>query len=304
MDTIQTLIVLLGPTGVGKTALSLAIAERFGAQIISSDSRQLYADLPIGTAAATAEEQAQVKHHLVGTLELTDYFSAAQFEQLALAKLEELFTESPVALMTGGSMMYIDALCNGIDDLPTISDEVRQTMMRRLEEEGLEALCRELEQLDPVYYAEVDRKNHKRVVHALEICHMTGKPYSSLRTKSRKERPFRIVKVGLNRDRQELYDRINLRVGEMVAAGLIEEAQRVLPYRHLNSLNTVGYKELFAYFDGECSLEFALDKIRQNSRVYAKKQLTWFKRDSAIHWFHPDDKEAILRFLDEEVGTK
>ncbi|MGL4411148.1 MAG: tRNA (adenosine(37)-N6)-dimethylallyltransferase MiaA [Bacteroidales bacterium] len=297
----HTLIVLLGPTGVGKTELSLSIAELFGADIISSDSRQLYADIPIGTAAATPQERSRVKHHFVGTLALSDYYSAAQFELDALGKLDELFAKNSVVVMTGGSMMYIDALCNGIDDLPTVDDQLRASLVDKFNSVGLDGICAELKLLDPVYYDQVDLKNHKRVLHALEICYMTGRPYSELRTNIKKVRPFRIIKIGLNRDRQELYDRINRRVDLMVEQGLLDEARRVEPFKHFNSLNTVGYKELFAYFDGDFTLEFALDKIRQNSRIYAKKQLTWFKRDKEIRWFHPDDKDEVISYLKEQI---
>lgn len=293
----KTLIVLIGPTGVGKTELSLRLAEHFNTDIISSDSRQLYTDLKIGTAAPTPEQLQRVPHHLVGTLLLTDYYSAAQYEQDALSTLEKLFTQHDVAVLTGGSMMYIDAICKGIDDIPSIDAETRETMMKRYEDEGLERLCAELRLLDPEYYKIVDLKNHKRVIHALEICYMTGKTYTSFRTQQKKERPFRILKIGLNRDRAELYDRINQRVDLMIEEGLLEEARSVYPYRELNSLNTVGYKELFQYFDGNWELSFAIEKIKQNSRIYSRKQMTWFKRDEEIQWFHPEQEQEILQHI-------
>ncbi|MBP6065604.1 tRNA (adenosine(37)-N6)-dimethylallyltransferase MiaA [Bacteroides sp.] len=293
----KTLIVLIGPTGVGKTELSLRLAEHFNTDIISSDSRQLYTDLKIGTAAPTPEQLQRVPHHLVGTLLLTDYYSAAQYEQEALSTLEKLFTQHDVAVLTGGSMMYIDAICKGIDDIPSIDAETRETMMKRYEDEGLERLCAELRLLDPEYYKIVDLKNHKRVIHALEICYMTGKTYTSFRTQQKKERPFRILKIGLNRDRAELYDRINQRVDLMIEEGLLEEARSVYPYRELNSLNTVGYKELFQYFDGNWELSFAIEKIKQNSRIYSRKQMTWFKRDEEIQWFHPEQEQEILQHI-------
>lgn len=296
-----TLIVLIGPTGVGKTELSLAIAEKYHSAIISSDSRQLYSDLKIGTAAPTPEQLERVKHYFVGTLRLTDYYSAAQFEAEALGKLEELFKQNPVEVMTGGSMMYVDAVCKGIDDIPTVDKETRDLLLRRYETEGLEQLCAELKLLDPEYYKIVDRKNHKRVIHALEICYMTGKTYTSFRTRSKKERPFHILKIGLFRDREELYDRINRRVDMMMEQGLLEEARAVYPYRQLNSLNTVGYKELFNYFDGTWTLPFAIEKIKQNSRIYSRKQMTWFKRDPDITWFHPDEPDMIFAFLDQKL---
>ena len=293
----HTLIVLIGPTGVGKTELSLSIAEHFQTCIISSDSRQLYADLKIGTAAPTSEQLKRVPHHFVGTLELTDYYSAAQYETEVITKLEELFKKNDVVVLTGGSMMYVDAICKGIDDIPTVDKETRETMIRHYEEEGLEKLCSELKLLDPEYYQIVDLKNPKRVIHALEICYMTGKTYTSFRTQSTKKRPFHIIKIGLTRNREELYDRINRRVDEMMEEGLLEEAKGVYPYKHLNSLNTVGYKEMFMYLDGEWTLDFAIEKIKQNSRIYSRKQMTWFKRDTDITWFHPDQKKEIMNHI-------
>lgn len=292
-----TLIVLIGPTGVGKTELSLRIAEHFHTHIVSSDSRQLYADLKIGTAAPTPQQLQRVPHHFVGTLQLTDYYSAAQYEAEALAVLDNLFKQQDVVLLTGGSMMYVDAICKGIDDIPTVDADTRQLMLQRYEEEGLERMCAELKLLDPEYYKIVDLKNPKRVIHALEICYMTGKTYTSFRTQQKKERPFRIIKIGLTRDRAELYQRINRRVDQMIEEGLVEEAKAVYPYRHLNSLNTVGYKEIFKYLDGEWELPFAIEKIKQNSRIYSRKQMTWFKRDKDILWFHPDEEERILTCL-------
>ena len=293
----HTLIVLIGPTGVGKTELSLSIAEHFNTCIVSSDSRQLYADLKIGTAAPTPEQLARVKHHFVGTLQLTDYYSAAQYEAEVMSKLEELFQKNDVVVLTGGSMMYVDAICKGIDDIPTVDKDTRKLMMQKYEMEGLEKLCAELKLLDPEYYQIVDLKNPKRVIHALEICYMTGKTYTSFRTQSTKERPFRIIKIGLTRDREELYERINLRVDEMMKDGLLEEARSVYAYKHLNSLNTVGYNEMFQYMDGEWTLDFAIEKIKQNSRIYSRKQMTWFKRDKDITWFHPDQQKEIMNHI-------
>ena len=293
----HTLIVLIGPTGVGKTELSLSIAEHFNTCIVSSDSRQLYADLKIGTAAPTPEQLARVKHHFVGTLQLTDYYSAAQYEAEVMSKLEELFQKNDVVVLTGGSMMYVDAICKGIDDIPTVDKDTRELMMQKYEMEGLEKLCAELKLLDPEYYQIVDLKNPKRVIHALEICYMTGKTYTSFRTQSTKKRPFRIIKIGLTREREELYDRINRRVDEMMKDGLLEEARSVYAYKHLNSLNTVGYKEMFQYMDGEWTLDFAIEKIKQNSRIYSRKQMTWFKRDKDITWFHPDQQKEIMNHI-------
>ena len=297
-----TLIVLIGPTGVGKTELSLRLAENFQTHIVSADSRQLYAELKIGTAAPTPEQLERVPHHLVGTLHLTDYYSAAQYETEAMEILEKLFMQHEVVVLTGGSMMYVDAICKGIDDIPTVDAETRQLMLQKYEEEGLEQLCAELRLLDPEYYRIVDLKNPKRVIHALEICYMTGKTYSSFRTRNCKERPFRIIKIGLTRDREELYDRINRRVDIMMQEGLLEEARSVYPYKDLNSLNTVGYKEIFKYLDGEWTLDFAIEKIKQNSRIYSRKQMTWFKRDADIAWFHPDQQEEIMEHIKKQLS--
>lgn len=297
-----TLIVLIGPTGVGKTELSLNIAENYHTEIISADSRQLYADLKIGTAAPTREQLERVRHHFVGTLQLTDYYSAAQYEADVLNTLNQLFQIHPVVLLTGGSMMYVDAVCKGIDDIPTVDRETRELMIHRYETEGLERLCAELKLLDPEYYNIVDLKNPKRVVHALEICYMTGKTYTSFRTRSNKKRPFHILKIGLKRDREELYERINRRVDQMIDEGLVEEARSVYPYRHLNSLNTVGYKEIFNYLDGTWTLPFAIEKIKQNSRIYSRKQMTWFKRDTDIAWFHPDETDKIEAYIQENIA--
>ena len=298
----NTLIVLLGPTGVGKTELSLRVASHVGSPIIPADSRQLYKELVIGTAAPTAEQLARIKHYFVGTLSLTDYYNASQFEEEVLLCLENLFQSTSNVVMTGGSMMYIDAVCNGIDELPTVSQEIRTNLMKRFEVEGLDPIREDLKRLDPQHYNEVDLNNYKRVIHALEICLMTGRPYSELRTNTKKTRPFRIIKIGLTRDREELCDRINARVDQMMRDGLLEEARHVYPYKHLNSLNTVGYKEMFNYLDGEWPLDFAIEKIKRNSRVYARKQMTWFKRDKEINWFHPDNIEGILTFLDEQLN--
>lgn len=295
------LVVLIGPTGVGKTELSLNLAEFLHTPILNADSRQLFRDLPIGTAAPTAEQQQRVKHYFVGTLDLTDYYSAAQYEADVLRLLDSLFSRHPLALLSGGSMMYVDAVCKGIDDIPTVDDDTRRIMLELYETEGLDTLCRELKLLDPEYYRTVDLKNPKRVVHALEICYMTGKPYSSFLTSQTKERPFDILKIGLRREREELYDRINHRVDEMMAQGLEAEARRVLPFRNTNALNTVGYKEMFHYIDGDWTLDFAVEKIKQNTRIYSRKQMTWFRRDPSINWFHPEDEHGIKKLLEKVI---
>ena len=298
MNAGRTLIVIVGPTGVGKTETCLRLAEYFHIPIINADSRQLFSEIPIGTAAPTQEQMARVKHYLVGTLGLDDYYSASKFEEDVLCLLDQLFAASPMALLAGGSMMYIDAVCNGIDDIPTIDEHTRSNMKRRLAEEGLPALVDELKQLDPDHWAIVDKHNPRRVVHALEICHMTGKTYTSFRKSQKKERPFNIVKIGLNRPREELYERINRRVDQMMADGLLEEVRSVYPKRHLNALNTVGYKELFNYIDGIWTLDEAVERIKGNTRRYCRKQLTWLKRDADIRWFHPDNIEEIIKYIE------
>jgi tRNA dimethylallyltransferase len=291
------LLAVLGPTGAGKTELSLRLAERFCAPVISADSRQLYADLPVGTAAPTPEERARVRHYFVGTLALDDTYNARRFEEEALRLLGELFRTHRLILMTGGSMMYVDALCRGLDEIPSVTPAVRDALRRAYERDGLEPILEELKQVDAAYYEAIDRKNHRRVLHAVEICRTTGKPYSSFRTHVAKQRPFRIVRIGLVRPRNELYARINRRVDRMMADGLADEARRVYPFRQLNALNTVGYKELFRWLDGEWTLETAIEKIKRNTRIYARKQMTWLRRDPAIAWFHPED-DALLACAD------
>lgn len=297
----NTLVVVLGPTGVGKTELCLQIAEHLQVPIINADSRQIFQELPIGTAAPTQEQQRRIKHYFVGNHHLEDYYSASLYEADVLSLLPRLFATRHTALLTGGSMMYIDAVCKGIDDIPTIDDGTREWMKKRLAQEGLPRLVEELKVLDPEHYQIVDKNNPRRVVHALEICHMTGKTYTSFRTNSTKERPFKIVKIGLNRHREQLYERINQRVLLMMENGMEEEARNVYPKRGLNSLNTVGYKELFDYFDGNIPREEAIRQIQSNTRRYMRKQLTWFKKDGDIAWFHPDNIEEIINYIDKYV---
>src|SRR5574344_5037 len=297
----KTLVVLLGPTGVGKTELCLSIAEHFNIPIINADSRQIFSEIPIGTAAPTTEQQKRRKHFFVGTHHLTDYYSAAQFEEDVMNLSGDLFNQADIALMSGGSMMYIDAVCNGIDDIPTVNEETRELLRKRHEEDGLERLCEELRILDPEYYAIVDRCNHKRVVHALEICYMTGKTYTSFRRNEKKQRPFNIIKIGMTRPREELYNRINNRVEEMIKNGLEDEARKVFPLAHLNALNTVGYKELFEHFRGNITLEEAIERIKCDSRRYCRKQLTWFRKDESIKWFTPNEIEEIIKFITELI---
>ena len=294
----KRLIVLLGPTGVGKTELSIETARHFHTSIISCDSRQIYREMRIGTAVPSREQLSAVPHFFIHTLSVKDYYNSWQFEQQALDKIRELHHTAEVVLLVGGSMMYIDALCKGIDDIPTIDPELREQLMNRMEVEGVEAIRDLLKKLDPVFYAQVDLNNAKRVLHAVEVCMMAGKPYSSLRTNQPKKREFDILKIGLNREKTELYDRIDKRVDIMLEEGLEGEARSLYPLRHLNPLNTVGYKEFFEYFDNKIDYEEAVRLIKRNSRRYAKKQLSWFRRDTAIHWFHPDDKENIFRWIE------
>ena len=311
----KTLLLILGPTGVGKTELSLRVAEHYGCPILNCDSRQVFRGIPIGTAAPTAEEQARVKHYFVGTRELEEDYNAGQYERDALALLDELFHTHEVVVMTGGSMLYADAVCNGLDDLPNIPKDVRKYVQSKVTGyglqvtgEGLKWLQSEVQRLDPDYWNEVDQQNPARLAHCIEICLTTGKTYSSLRTKKKvtgyglqvTDRPFRIVKVGLERPREELYDRINRRVLQMVEDGLVEEARAVYPKRQLNSLQTVGYRELFTYFDGEYDLPRAIELIQQNTRHYAKRQMTWFRRDTQIHWLKANDEhEKNISIIDD-----
>ena len=296
-DQRPTLVVLLGPTGVGKTALGVQLASKLGCSILSADSRQIYRELPIGTAAPTPEERAAVPHYFVGTHSFTEGYSAASYEVDALHLLEKLFSDHPIQLLSGGSMMYIDAVCRGIDEIPDVDPAIRAEVWHHYETEGLAPILSELEHLDPRYYATVDHHNYKRVLHGYEVCLSSGRPFSSFHTGQAKSRPFDIIKVGLTREREDLYARIDERVLQMMSLGLEAEARAVYPYRHLNALNTVGYKELFAYFDGTIPLDEAIRLIQRNSRHYARKQLTWWKRDSEVQWYHPDAPNDLLRAI-------
>lgn len=300
----NSLVVLIGPTAVGKTDASLAIAAYLGCPIISADSRQMYKGMEIGTAMPGKEELTRHKHYFVGQLTPGDYYSAARYEEEVMSLLEKEFPHHPTMLMSGGSMMYIDAVCNGIDDIPTVDDVTRAMVLDKYEREGIEKLSDELRILDPEYYREADIKNPKRVMHALEICYMTGKRYSSFRKRQKKERPFRIIKIGLQRDREELYERINRRVDMMIEQGLIEEVKSFSHLKHHNSLNTVGYKEIFKYLDGEWTLPFAIEKIKQNTRIYSRKQVTWYRKDEDIAWFHPNEIENIIKHIESETANK
>ena len=291
----QTLIVITGPTAVGKTALTIQLAQHYGVPIINADSRQIYRELPIGTAAPSEEQLRQVRHYFVASKSIDDYYNASMYEQEVLECLK--VQPSNINILSGGCMMYIDAVCNGIDDSPTLREDIREEMKRRYQEEGLEALCEDLKRLDPEHYEVVDKQNYRRVIHALEICYQTGRTYTSFRTQQKKERPFNIVKIGLNRDREELYQRINQRVDEMMENGLLDEVRGLYDKRSVNALNTVGYKELFDYLDGRWPLEEAVERIKGNTRRYARKQLTWFKRDENVKWFHPDQQLEIMNYI-------
>lgn len=295
----KSLLLILGPTGVGKTELSLRVAEHYGCPIVNCDSRQVFRSIPIGTAAPTAQEQARVKHYFVATRSLEEDYNAGQYERDALKLLDELFEKHEVVVMTGGSMLYADAVCYGLDDLPNIPVDIRKQVQEAYETNGIKWLQDEVKRLDPDYWSEVDQQNPARLAHCVEMCLATGKTYSSLRTKTTKNRPFRIIKIGLERPREELYDRINRRVEQMIADGMVDEARAVYPQRQLNSLQTVGYRELFAYFDGAYDLNRAIELIQQNTRHYAKRQMTWFRRDQQIHWLKAnDDYEKNIHLID------
>ncbi len=291
----RTLIVITGPTGSGKSALAVKLAQQINAEIVSADSRQIFREIPIGTAAPSPDELAAVPHHFIATKSLEDYYSAACYEEDALALLERLWKKSPYSILCGGSMMYVDAVVNGIDDIPTISPENRERAMEIYHRGGLQQLRLDLLELDPVYYRQVDLNNPKRLIHALEIIFESGRPYSMLRTGQKKQRDFNILKYALDYPRETLFDRINNRVDSMIGNGFINEARRVWPMRHLNSLNTVGYKEMFAWFEGAMDYPTAVARMKKNTRVYAKKQLTWLKKDPEINWLQPEDAlETIL----------
>lgn len=300
----NTLFVLLGPTGVGKSEAALTIAKHLGSPVINADSRQIYAEIPIGTAAPTTRQQEEARHYFVGNHHVDDYYSASLYEEDCISLIGRLFcgtedgTRHENLLLTGGSMMYIDAVCKGIDDIPTINDDTRLWMKRRLESEGLASLVEELRTVDPDYYSIVDKNNPRRVIHALEICHQSGRTYTSFRKGTVKQRPFRIVKIGLNRPREEMYERINARVLAMVNEGLMDEALAVYDKRSANALNTVGFKESFDYLDGLMTLDEAIRQIQSNTRRYMRKQLTWFKKDHATRWFCPDDLQDIISLID------
>ncbi|MFW5889839.1 MAG: tRNA (adenosine(37)-N6)-dimethylallyltransferase MiaA [Marinilabiliaceae bacterium] len=297
----KNVIIITGPTGIGKTGLSIEIARRFDSSIISADSRQIYREMKIGTAAPTAEQMEKAPHHLIGARSIFEYYNAYEYEQEALSIAIELLKSSDVAVLTGGSMMYIDAFCHGIDDLPTVDPRLRDDLQKQYENEGIESIRRQLKMLDPDFYRQVDLKNPKRVIHAVEMCLMTGRPYSQLRTNPRKERPFGIIKTALDMDRNALHQRINHRVDKMFDQDLEEEARALYPHKELNALNTVGYRELFQYFDGARSRDEAIRLIKRNTRRYARKQLSWFRRDKEISWFSPDNPGEMIKFVERKL---
>jgi tRNA dimethylallyltransferase len=297
------LIVIVGPTGSGKSDLAVEIAERYGAPIISTDSRQFYRGIPIGTAQPDAEQLQRVEHHFIASHDLKQEFNCGAYETEALAKLDELYRKHDVVVAVGGSGLYIKALCEGMDSLPEAEPELREELARRLRSEGLESLCEELRQRDPAYYEEVDRNNPARVLRALEVCISTGLPYSSMRTGEKRQRPFNIIKLGIDMERERLYERINRRVDVMMQMGLEREARAVYHLRTLNSLQTVGYREMFDYFDGTISRDEAIELIKRNSRRYAKRQMTWFRRDEEIKWVDTANKQIIEEYLDSKICT-
>ena len=298
----KTLVVITGPTGIGKTEVSIKVAQHFNAEIVSADSRQIFKELNIGTAVPSAEELAAVPHHFIQSHSVEENYNASRYETEALELINKLFQQKDVLLLVGGSMLYIDAICKGIDIMPDADPEIRASLKKQLEDEGLESLRLQLKTLDPEYYKKVDLKNPNRIIHALEISIQTGKPYSSFRSDTPKERPFKIIKIALNCDRQVLHNRINLRVNKMMEAGLEEEARSVFHKKHLNSLNTVGYQELFAYFNDEISREKAIELIKRNSRRYARKQITWFRRDETVTWFEPTESDKIIDWLESQIN--
>lgn len=295
------LIVLLGPTGVGKTDLSVTLSYQFDAPILSADSRQFYREMKIGTATPTPDILNAAPHHFVGNRSITDRYSCGMFELDVLNLLDDLYKTHQLAMLVGGSGLYIDSVCNGIDDFPAPDSDLRKELYQQLNDCGVEGLRKQLQRLDPDYYNRVDLKNPQRMLKAIEVCIQTGRPYSSFRTQPQKVRPFIPIKIGLNRTREELYQRINDRVDAMVDAGLIAEVKGLLDYKHLNALKTVGYKEVFDYLDGKISLDEAINQIKQNSRRYAKRQLTWWARDKEITWFHPDQKEMIVEYINSRI---
>lgn len=300
---IKSLVVIGGPTAIGKTSVGIALAKKFKSEIISADSRQIYKELSIGTAVPSEAELHSVPHHFIQFLSLTDYYNASMYEVDVLHKLEELHSAMDAVFMVGGSGLYIDAVCNGIDELPTIDMNVRNSLAEKFRSEGLDSIRGLLKQLDPESYDRIDLNNHFRILKALEVSVQTGRPYSSFLTREKRKRSFRIIRVALDMDRSTLYDRINQRVDQMIEAGLVNEVRKVMPFRESNALKTVGYREILRYLDNEIPLEEAVDLIKRNSRKYARKQLTWFRKDGLYPWFHPDDLEGMGRFIENKLSS-
>jgi len=300
----KTLISVVGPTAIGKTALAIQLAQHFGTEIISADSRQFFREMAIGTAKPSAAELAAAKHHFIDSHSVSQLFSTGDFEVEGLKKLDEIFRKHDVAIMVGGSGLYVNALINGLDDMPDIDLSIREKLNKQFEEEGLSVIQNQLAELDPEYFAKVDQQNPQRMIRGLEVYLSTGQKLSSMLSATKKERPFNIIKIGLNTDRAVLYDRINRRVDQMMANGLVEEVELLIPFRKYNALNTVGYSELFDYLDGKIALEDAVAAIKQNTRRFAKRQLTWFRRDDEVTWFEPDQSKQIIDFAENKITCK
>jgi tRNA dimethylallyltransferase len=300
----NTLLVIAGPTAIGKTKTSIILARHFEAEIISADSRQFYKALKIGAAAPSEDELASVKHHFVGHLSVNDYYNVSRFEEDVLTTLDQLYKTRPLVVMTGGSGLYIDAVCRGIDDLPLIEDALREKVKNWYQEHGIGFLQEKLQQLDPEYYGIVDQANPKRLMRAIEVCLATGQTFTSLRKNETKNRDFDIIKIGLNRPRAELFENISLRTEKMITDGLVDEVKSLEAFREFNALNTVGYKEIFDYLDSKTMLAEAIENIKTNTRRYAKRQLTWFKRDSEMRWFMPEDTDNMIRFVEEKLQKR
>ena len=297
----KILVVIAGPTAVGKTSFAIELAKKFNTEIISCDSRQFFREMSIGTAKPTSSELAQVKHHFIDNLSIQESYNVSKFEHEVLEKLEELFLKHEIVVMVGGSGLYIDAVVNGIDDFPDVDEKLRSSLKERIEKDGLESLLEELKTLDPEYYEKVDQNNPNRILRALEVCMMTGKKYSDQRLSPKRQRPFEVIKFAINRDRQELFDRISLRVDQMINEGLLGEVESLSDHRNLNALNTVGYKEIYAFFDGTFTKEEAIEKLKTNTRRYAKRQLTWLKRDDSYNWLHPNDLEMAEQRIKDQL---
>lgn len=300
MNAEKTLIVIAGPTAVGKTAFAIQLAKHFKTEIISADSRQFFRELTIGTAKPDSEELAEIPHHFINTHSISEEYNAGKFEQEASATIDELFLKFDYLILVGGSGLYINAVCDGFDAIPAVDEDIRMQLIDVYKQQGISSLQKQLQELDPTHYAAIDLNNPQRLMRALEICISTGKPYSSFRKGAGKKRKYHIMKIGLNVERELLYDRINARVDEMIDAGLLNEVRELVPYKHFNALQTVGYKELFDYLDDKCTLKRAVELIKQNTRNFAKRQLTWFRRDSEINWFRPEDIQSAIEFISKK----